>query len=397
MSLSNYHPKGIAKSILPIMFCTFLFLPNAITACTTVSAIARNGHVWMANNEDGPFGVANFINVYPRTGTDRYGYYTLSYISPRYGEGASMQGGTNEAGLSFDFNAIPYVEDFDPRSRKPYPQGNHAILSHLLGNMESVQEVISFFETYWFVDGFRDAQMHVSDREGSFAIISASGTELVDKGRSLVSTNFDICGKGDGSGCWRYPIAVEKLSTYGAGLKTMEAICRETAQKNGGTMYSNIQDLTTGDVWFFSKHDPGTMLRTNISEMLSKGQRSYTFSDLNSLKEQRPVREWKPSEKVGPAQSVAGDYLGTYNHSYIGAVNVKRSGDGIKVSFSDGTKEILYSSAEGMFSLPDYDLYIKFGTDTASGTPELSLYENGQWSFTVQKAEAVERHNDTKK
>ena len=44
-----------------------ILLVLALYPCTIVSAIAKNGHVWTANNEDGPYGVANFINVFPRS------------------------------------------------------------------------------------------------------------------------------------------------------------------------------------------------------------------------------------------------------------------------------------------------------------------------------------------
>jgi len=396
MLFSNLNSSKFSTTILSFLMIAIL-LPDMARGCLTASGIAHNGHVWTANNEDGPFGVANFVNVFPRSGTDKYGYYTMTCLSPRYALTGAIQGGMNEAGLSFDFDAIPYVEAFDSQCREPYPEGNDAILPRILGNMETVQEVIAFFETYWFVDGFRSAQMHVSDRNGRFAIISASGTELVKKGESLVSTNFDIAGNGDGSDCWRYPIAVEKLSTLGAGLKTMEAICRATAQKTGATMYSNIQNLSTGDIWFFSKHDPGTMLRTNIAEMLSKGQRSYTFSDLSSLKKERPGYQWKTPIKAKFSKKKIADYLGSYEHSYIGTVNVGALENGIEVSFVDGTKEILYLDRQGNFSLPDYDLYIKFDIDEDSGKRQLSLYENGHWSFTVQKPDSVEQNTITKK
>ena len=388
--------NSVIRFILSFFICTLL-TPGSVFACTIVSGIAHNGHVWTANNEDGPFGVANFINVFPRSGADRHGYYTLSYVSPQYGQSAAIQGGMNEAGLSFDFNAIPFVEDFDAGSKKPYPEGNDAILIHILGNMRTVQEVIAFFETYWFVDGFRDAQMHVSDKNGRFAIISASGTELVEKGEFLVSTNFDICGKEDASSCWRYPIAVKKLSAEGASLETMEAICSETAQKNGATMYSNIQNLTTGEIWFFSKHDPGNILRTNLDEMLSKGQNSYTFNDLNSIKEQRLKREWKAAEQLEISQDALADYTGTYEHRYIGPVNVRISGNGLEVSFVDGTKDVFYSTGENVFSLPDYDIYLTFEQHRDTDRMKLNLYESGIWSFSVEKPVTIEHNTDSKK
>ena len=396
LQTKNYY-RCFKKVILSLLIGAIFGVVCSSYACTTVSGIAKNGHVWTANNEDGPFGVANFINVFPRSGSDKYGYYTLSYMSPRYGKGGSIQGGMNEAGLSFDFDAIPYVESFDPESRISFQGGNDAILPYILGNLETVEEVITFFETYWFVGGFRNAQMHVSDKNGRFAIISASGIKMAEKGDFLVSTNFDICAEQDASSCWRYAIAVEKLSKLEVSFETMQSICRETAQKNGGTMYSNIQNLTTGDIWFFSKHDAGNIIKTNLINLISKGQKSYTFSDLKSLQQGRPERERRAFEKTTTVQTNIEDFLGTYEHAYIGPVNVQSLGNGIEITFVDGTNEVLYPTGINVFSLPDYDLYIKFEKAADTGTIEMSLYENGFWSFTVRKSESNSARNESGK
>ena len=174
---------GATPFCLVLTFC-ILIIPKTF-ACTIVSAIAKNGQVWNANNEDGPFGVANFINVYPKTSQNKYGYYTLTYFSSRFGQTGSIQGGTNEAGLTFDFNAIDAVNTSEVSSKKSFPKGDNAILTHILGTMDSVEEVIAFFETYWFENGFTGAQMHVADAEGNFAMISPSGIERALQGQVI--------------------------------------------------------------------------------------------------------------------------------------------------------------------------------------------------------------------
>lgn len=395
MSHKTFYPNSIVLQLLTVLFC-FGIIPTRLDACTTVSAIASNGHVWTANNEDGPFGIANFINVFPRSKTNRYGYYTLSYLSPRYGQGGSIQGGMNEKGLSFDFNQIPFVQEFDVASKAAYPGGNEAILPHILSTMVSVEEVIAFFDTYWFENSFRAAQMHVSDSNGRFAIISASGSQLIEKGSPLVSTNFDITGKADGSSCWRYPIAIERLTNGVIGFSTMELICRETAQKNGATMYSNIQNLSTGDIWFFSKHDPGKVVHTNLTAMLAKGRKSYTFSDLESLVSSRPVASWKAPKPVAFTKRGVERYLGNYTHSYLGPVVVTATATAIEVSFADGSKEVLYPTAKNKFSHLDFDFCITFEADAVSGSTKMSFYENGLWSFSVSKSDVEHQNTDAK-
>lgn len=356
-----------------------------VIPCTVVSGIDHNGHVWTANNEDGPFGVANFINVFPRSGNAKYGYYTLSYFSPREGMGGGIQGGMNEAGLTFDFNAISPVKAFDPKSKKAFEQGDNKILPHLLANMSTVEEVIAFFEKYWFQNGFSSAQMHVSDRQGRFAMISPSGIQLVEKGQPLVSTNFDICGNEDGTYCWRYPIASRLITEQGASLATMMQICRETAQKNGGTMYSNVQNLTTGDVWFFSKHDPGITVKTNISDMLSKGAGSYSFSDLSSLTEKRDLQWTEPNAITLPGEALV-KVAGKYRNSFLGDILVKKAENGIQITFSNGQVVPLLPQSENMFYLPEEKISIAFGFDEQSREMTMSLHENGYWSFTAWKS-----------
>lgn len=376
MKKTNINLTTLATIIVTLFLNTI-----SLNACTIVSGIASNGHVWNANNEDGPFRVANFINVFPKNQNLKYGYYTLSYLSPNYGQTANLQGGMNEAGLTFDFNALNYINDFDESSKKTFPKGNDAILTHILGNMKSVEEVISFFNMFWFTDGFRSAQMHVADSNGRFAIISASGIQLVKKGEPLVSTNFDICAKKDATSCWRYPIAYNKIKTLGASFSTMKVICKETAQKNGATMYSNIQNLTTGDIWFFSKHDPNKIVKININKILLKGQKSYSFNDLKSLTEEK-FYTWNKPTKIELPEAIFNNYVGSYINDFTGEIIIKKVNEGLQLSFANGEKIVLFPSDKDTFFFPYDDFKITFTNDKEKRKKEIHVFEKGNWSFT---------------
>lgn len=370
-----------------IVFALSVLTPIALFGCTIVSAVGSDGQVWNSNNEDGPIGVANFINVFPKSKETKYGYFTFSYFLPKLGEGSSIQGGLNEAGLTFDFNSIARVKGFDPKSKKIFPAGDEQILPHILATMSSVQEVIRFFETYWFQNGFHSAQMHVADRQGRFAIISASGVQLAEKGQPLVSTNFDICGKEDGSSCWRYPIAIANLKKQGASLSTMKAICSETAVGQN-TLYSNIQNLTTGDVWFTSTHDPESSVKINIREMLSKGRKSYTFNDLKSLLEDRQAYQQVQPKRIDLADASKGKYAGTYSNDFTGKVLVEAHEEGIKISYEDGYSMLLQPQSENVFFMSKEDIRIEFGPSKKTNQLTMSLYENGFWVYNALKSEA---------
>jgi hypothetical protein len=358
-----------------------------IYGCTIVSAVASNGQVWTCNNEDGPIGVANFINVFPKSVGIKYGYFTLSYLSPKFGEGGTIQGGMNEAGLTFDFNSIKQVMGFDPKSKKAFPQGDQQILSHILGTMTSVQEVIEFFKIYWFQNGFNSAQMHVADRQGRFAIISASGIQLVEKGEFLVSTNFDICGKEDGSWCWRYPKATALLKENGASLNTMMSICRET-KAGESTLYSNIQNLTTGDIWFLSKHDPQSTVKTNIIDLLSKGRKSYTFKDLNAILEHRTATQHIKPTRIELPDNIKTKYLGVYNNDFTGKLIVEAHQDGIKVTYTDGYVDVVQAQTENTFFFPNEDMRVEFNIDKKTNQMTMSFYENSFWTLDAWRSDS---------
>lgn len=356
-------------------------------ACTIVSAVASNGQVWTCNNEDGEIGVANFINVFPKSVEIKYGYFTLSYFSPKFGEGISIEGGMNEAGLTFDFNSIHQVPGLDPKSKKAFPQGDQQILPHILGTMKSVEQVVEFFKIYWFQSGFTSAQMHVADRQGRFAIISASGIQLAEKGKFLVSTNFDICGKEDGSYCWRYPKAIALLKENDPSLKTMMSICREIKQGES-TLYSNIQNLTTGDIWFLSKHDPQSTVKTNIVNLLSKGRKSYTFNDLNSLTEDRPLVQPAKPTPIELKEDVKDKYLGIYNNDFTGKVTIKSAQDGIKITYSDGISTVLAKpQTENTFFVPNENVKVEFNLDKKTNQMKVSFYLNDFWRFDAWKSD----------
>lgn len=366
----------------------FLFLfPMVNSACTIASGISCNGHVWNANNEDGPGGIATFINVFPKNEDSKFGYYTLSYFSPKNGEGGGIQGGMNEAGLTFDFNAIDPVHDSNLKNKKAFPEGDGAILPHILANLSTVQEVIELFDTYWFQNGFNSAQMHVADRHGRFALISPSGSLLVEEGQPLVSTNFDICGGENGSTCWRYPIAMSKLNNSCADFSIMENIVRDT--KNESTLYSNVQNLSTGDIWFYK--DPlGKGVKINLSDLLGKGQKSYQFDDLQSLVEDRPAYFQSQLNSVDVTPEILNSYSGDYYNSYTDSIEVSIQENGIGIPLGEGSPKVFYPKTENEYYLPDSDYRVKFQIDSSDYKMVMTFYENEFWSFKATKDLTVE-------
>ena len=270
---------------LNLILLAFFICVYKSFSCTIFSAIGANGQVWVGNNEDNIFSFYNYINVFPSKDGATYGYYTLSYLTPKNGENFNIQGGMNEAGLFFDFNILTegsqeYIIN-DIYKKKSFPGGDQAILSHILATFSTVEEVLDFFEVYWFDIGFKGAQMHLADRNGHFAMIDPTGSRLLTDAPYQLSTNFSICAQEDGSSCWRFPIAQTILKEKAPDLLSFTEICKRTAQKGPiATIYSNIQNLTTGDITFFFGLDYDNAYTTSMSMLLEKGRKSYLLRDL---------------------------------------------------------------------------------------------------------------------
>jgi len=268
------------SKFFPVILSLFsLVNPLQLFACTIFSAKDNYGNVWFGNNEDASFSFKNYINVFPKTGKIKFGYYTLSKDSPENGENSEIAGGMNEAGLAYDFNATELYPVKDMYLKKEFGEGDKAILSYILGNFERVEEVVSFFEKYWFQFGFRSAQMHLADRFGHFAIISPTGSRILTKENFQISTNFDICSKADSSSCWRFPIVKSILQTKQPGLDVFTEICKKTAQGRH-TIYSSIGNLKTGDITFYFSGDYTNSYHSNIHQLLKKGRKSYLIVEL---------------------------------------------------------------------------------------------------------------------
>jgi hypothetical protein len=148
--------------------------------------------------------------------------------------------------------------------------------------------------------------MHLSDRRGNMAVVNASGIRL-SEAKHQVSTNFNVLARGSDSGgrtCWRYPIAQRMLGEQGASFENIRKILDATQQPRFyGTIYSNVINLTSGDVYNYFAGDFEHPFHFMIGDLLRKGKKSYPFRSLFS---QAPiVRIWETYQTKGAAEAVA--------------------------------------------------------------------------------------------
>jgi hypothetical protein len=288
------------RIIAACLFC--LLIASQAMPCTIISGKTKDGVVWVANNEDWTFDFETYLNVLPREGK-LLGAISFTYGSPD----TAIQGGLNERGLFFDFNAVPSVpiSHYEGRaSKKEFPGGDEAFCLHILRNCSTVIDVLELLKRYR-IDFLLEAQMHLADKFGSLAIVNADSV-LLTRGKSQVTTNYNIGTKANSSeskACWRFPIAERLIRERGVSLDNFRDILDATQQyRYFSTIYSNIMNLATGEIYFYYAGDFQKSFQIKLGDLLNKGKRSYP---MRSLFPDAPiVKVWNAYQEQGAEKAV---------------------------------------------------------------------------------------------
>ncbi|MBU7012051.1 MAG: hypothetical protein HXS46_15310 [Theionarchaea archaeon] len=204
----------------------------------------------------------------------------------------SPQGGINEKGLAFDYNALPEVP-LNPHPELPQLHGNPGLI--ILRECTTIEEAIAMARGYNWGTSLT-YQMHMADATGDAVVISAGPDgELAftrkEKGNGyLVSTNFNLAyyqGKKEGL-CSRYDTAVAMLEkikdendlTIDYSVSILDAVHAEGASSN--TLYSNLFDLKAGTIYLYYWHQFDEVVTLSVEEEITKGYSPTRISDLFS-------------------------------------------------------------------------------------------------------------------
>lgn len=260
------------------LFITIALLTQIhVFSCTIISAKDKKGQVWTGNNEDNLFTFKNLINIVPSE-KDSYGYVFFTYNDPMQG----MQGGLNEAGLFFDFNAVEYTESKANEKKNYYPGGHVKMFEHIMQHFSTVREVMDLYKKYR-IPGLEYSQLHLADKYGNLGIIVADSMWITEV-NYLASTNYNLChGDQEDDPCFRMPIAQRLLKNNEPSFELFTQICDSTHQfysSGVSTIYSNIQNLSTGEIWFYFGLDFKSAYKTSIQELLKQGKTSIYICDL---------------------------------------------------------------------------------------------------------------------
>jgi len=289
------------RNLIPVFCCLIWSIGAEASACTIISGKTEDGVVWVGNNEDFYFDFDTYLNVLPPDG-ELLGAVSFTYGAPEN----FIQGGVNERGLFFDFNALPPIPkaDFmDWGERQDFPGGEDKLVLHILRTCSSVHDAIELIKKYDM--DLSSAQMHLADREGNFAIVNASGIRL-SEANFQISTNFNPFTRGPSSGgrvCWRYPIAEKMFKERDVGFEMIRDTLDATQQPRFvGTIYSNVINLKTGDVYNYYAGDFEHVFHFRIQDILKRGKKSHL---LRSLFPDAPVvRIWETYRAKGANEAV---------------------------------------------------------------------------------------------
>ncbi|NIM49341.1 MAG: hypothetical protein GTO22_08800 [Gemmatimonadales bacterium] len=251
----------------------------------TIFAASFGNTVLYGNNED-----YNNPNTYywvrpPGEGT--YGGVYLGF------DNFSPQGGMNERGLAFDYNALPEA----PLNPHPELPDAGAIMRRIQQTCATVEDAIAVAKSYNWGRSLR-WQVLLADATGDAAVISAGPDGELAFTRKpigdgfLVSTNFNRANPrnafGDSYPCWRYEKAVEMLErideeadlTVDYFRSILDAVHIEGAV--GNTLYSNVFDLRNGLIYLYHWHQFDEVAVLNVAEELAKAPPPTQIRDLFS-------------------------------------------------------------------------------------------------------------------
>jgi choloylglycine hydrolase len=268
---------------LVAIFLTFVLLlciSSPAMACTIFTTELEDGTILVGNNEDYSYSIGNYM-VVTAPSEDSYGricFYNMSYV----------QGGMNEYGLCYDGASCPPSEvPFD----RNMGQLDYSLGDVVLAKCTSVEEVEEFFENYNIPGSFCD-HLLFTDSTGASAVFEWMEGELhiSRKGHDekyQVITNYWLTNPSlGGYPCNRYNTAVDLLQKQSPSIELCATILDSTKQNwgEGGTLYSNIYNLSSKEVYVFLRGAMDTACKIDMEKQFQSMEAGTQISyDLSKL------------------------------------------------------------------------------------------------------------------
>jgi len=236
-----------------------------------------NKDVCLAGNNEDNFLPYTQMQFFPaekgKFGCVYWGYYPI--YCP---EEATKQGGMNEKGLFYDGLSLPPVP-IHISSDKPVYTGN--LMEKILEECATVDEAINILSKYNLIN-LTTGQTFIADKSGNAAIIERD-TIIMIKDNWLAATNFRLSEVRSGQyPCDRYNTMQTMLDTmHSETVKEISNILNRVSVKGRGpTIYSNVCDLKTKEIYLYHFHNFDKLVKLNLDEELRKGKHTLRIEEL---------------------------------------------------------------------------------------------------------------------
>ena len=262
--------------------CTIIYASDGKTVLAGNNEDANRpmGNIWFLPAEEGKFGRV--------------------YLGWRIHDVPYPQGGMNDQGLFFDGATAEHVMVPRDSSKLPY-EGN--LILKAMEECSTVEEVLKLYDRY-DVSGPWGGQYLIGDRFGQSAIIEPQAV-IRQKGSYQIATNFyQSKTKPEEITDTRYQIAAElfeKSENISVDLfrRILNAVHQEvSSQYMTATLYSNICDLSKGEMYIYYFHNFEDVVKINLQEELKKGERYQSIVSLFPY-ETFAAKQYKAERAVG--------------------------------------------------------------------------------------------------
>lgn len=267
----------------------FIIFPHNLYDCTILVKVQGNS-VMVGNNLD----ASNYspkIWFIPATDS-QYGRMCFGFDE----NFKIAEGGMNDQGLYISVNALNKVtgwkadpdlqewEEWEGWFESGVPDG-------ILAKCATVEDAIDVFKKYNLFT-LQKVKFLIADKSGNSVVIewSKEGLQFL-KGSDnhyQVSTNFITSNyKPENVPCYRYKIAMSMFedNTNAPSVGFFRGILSVThLEFTTPTVYSNICNLETGDIYLYYFHNYEEVININLNKKLKAGKSKYLVSELFKFK-----------------------------------------------------------------------------------------------------------------
>lgn len=269
------------KGLIFILTAVFLLLFNVPASACTIFNVSDGGKTFVGNNEDGDNQNTNAWFLPAEDG--KFGAVLFGY------EDAWAQGGMNDQGLFMDW-AVTQTQQLTPSPEKANYKGVSSLLYYpnfnekVLRECSNLEEALDMYSKY-NEPSFAYAHVMIVDKTGASAVVELYKGQinvLKKEGNYQFMTNFNLSiSKLSGYKDPRYSTLEEKLDDNSdVTVDNFRSLLG--AVKQDVTVYSNIYDLNTGNIYLYYKGNFDKVIKFNLYDELKKGKHIYNMKTLFS-------------------------------------------------------------------------------------------------------------------